>query len=107
MQEKLRVVVDAARLSDEELGAFLRREGLHEAQLRQWREAIGAALDEQRQGKARREASAEAREVKALRKELSRKDRALAELAALLALQKKVRAIWGDEDDDTPTRSGT
>jgi len=40
-------------------------------------------------------------------KELLRKDRALAEVAALLALKKKVQEIWGDEDDDTRTRRGT
>ena len=34
-------------------------------------------------------------------RELARKEKALAEAAALLVLQKKVRAIWGDEDDDT------
>ena len=34
-------------------------------------------------------------ENKALRKELNRKDRALAETAALLVLQKKVDMIWG------------
>lgn len=101
--EKLRVVVEAAELSDADLGAFLRRQGLHEAQLQQWREAIAVALGERPTGKP----SAEARDLKALRKELLRKEKALAEMAALLTLQKKVRALWGDEDDDTPTRSGT
>jgi hypothetical protein len=32
---------------------------------------------------------------------LKRKDKALAEAAALLLLKKKVRSIWVDEDDDT------
>jgi hypothetical protein len=36
-----------------------------------------------------------------LEKQLRRKDKALAEAAALLVLQKKVQSIWGDEDDDT------
>jgi transposase len=36
-----------------------------------------------------------------------RKDRALAEVTALLALKKKVQELWGDEDDDTATRKGT
>jgi transposase len=43
--------------------------------------------------------------VRELEKELRRKDRALAETAALLVLQKKVRAIWGDGDDDTKSGS--
>jgi len=33
-----------------------------------------------------------------LERELRRKDAALAETAALLALRKKVQAIWGDEE---------
>jgi transposase len=41
-----------------------------------------------------------------LERELTRKDKALAETAALLVLSKKVQALWGDEDDDTPGRSG-
>jgi transposase len=40
-------------------------------------------------------------ENKALKKELNRKDKALAETAALLVLQKKVKAIWGDDEDSS------
>ena len=40
-------------------------------------------------------------ENNALKKELNRKDKALAETAALLVLQKKVRAIWGESEDDS------
>jgi transposase-like protein len=43
-EDKLRMVVEAARLSDEELGAFLRREGLHESDLAAWRESMLGAL---------------------------------------------------------------
>jgi len=41
-----------------------------------------------------------------LEKELRRKDKALAETAALLVLKKKVREIWGDEDNSTARRNG-
>jgi transposase len=41
-----------------------------------------------------------------LEKELRRKDKALAETAALLVLKKKVQEIWGDEDGDTPGKKG-
>ena len=40
-------------------------------------------------------------------RELDRKDKKLRAAEALLDLQKKVREIWGDGDDDTGTRSGT
>jgi len=37
--------------------------------------------------------------VKNLERELARKDRALAETAALLVLRKKAAAIWGGDED--------
>jgi len=101
-EEKLRLVLEASGLSDDELGAFLRREGLHEADLEQWRDAMRGALSEpsSRHGRSR-----EARRIRKLERELRRKDKALAEAAALLVLQKKVQALWGDEDDDTTPES--
>jgi hypothetical protein len=44
---------------------------------------------------------AETKRINELEKELRRKDKALAETAALLVLKKKAQAIWEDEDDDT------
>jgi transposase len=48
----------------------------------------------------RRELQKDKKQVRKLEKELKRKDRALAEAAALLLLQKKAQAIWGDAEDD-------
>ncbi len=45
---------------------------------------------------------ADIKRIRDLEKELRRKDKALAETAALLVLKKKVQQIWGDEDEDTP-----
>jgi transposase len=39
--------------------------------------------------------------VKELERELARKDKKLAEAAALALLQKQVQVLFGDEDDDT------
>lgn len=101
-QDKVRLVMEASRLGGEERGAFLRREGVHEAELAEWQEAVTEALQGAPSGAARRERAADKRQLKKLRRELVRKDKALAEAAALLVLQKKVREIWGgDEDDDT------
>lgn len=102
-EEKLEVLTEAGRLSEQELGGFLRRKGLHEAQLKQWREEALAALGSR---KAASLSKAEARRVRQLERELKRKDKALAEAAALLVLQKKVQALWGDEDDDTDPSKG-
>lgn len=104
-EQKLRLVLEASELSDEELGAFLRREGLHEAELKEWAAAATEALSSKpkRKGKTSREA----RRIRELEKDLRRKEKALAEVTALLALKKKLEAMWGDGDDDTPTKRGT
>ncbi len=99
-EEKWALVLEAAAVPQAELGAFLRRKGIHEAQLVEWREAAMAGL--QRPSRSERKAaSLEKAKIQKLERELQRKDKALAEAAALLVLKKKVQAIWGDEDDDT------
>lgn len=103
-QEKLDAVLEAEGLSDDELGAFLRRKGLHEAHLARWRAAMQSALE--RKPKKRSGNTKEARKIRQLERELQRKEKALAEASALLVLKKKAQAIWGDEDDDTASRSG-
>ena len=98
-QEKLRVLRAATGLSGSELGALLRREGVHEADLGEWRDQADkgalAALSGTRQR------SADQKRVRKLESELRRKEKALAEAAALLVLSKKLNALWGDEDGDT------
>ena len=103
--EKLDAVLQASSLSDNELGAFLRTKGLHEADLRAWRKTVMAALaDSQRKS---RRPSKETRRIRELEKELNRKEKALAEAAALLILKKKVQSIWGDEEGSTSGRKGS
>jgi transposase len=114
-QEKLRVLAAAEGLSGEALGALLRREGLHEAQLAAWRSAATGVLEQvpsagaMSAGERRRLAAAEKR-VRELEKELRRKEKALAETAALLVLEKKLQDLgWDererDEDDASHERS--
>lgn len=97
--EKLRLVAEASKLTDEELGEFLRREGIHQAQLDQWEEAIVGALGQQKRRSSKK--TAESKRIRKLESELRRKEKALAEAAALLVLKKKAQEIWGDEGDDT------
>ena len=104
-EEKLQAVIEAGTVSEADLGAFLRRQGLHAAQLTQWRQLVLSGLKQapKRPAKA---ATAQARRVRELEQELARKEKALAEAAALLILKKKVQSIWGDEDDNTQQNSG-
>jgi transposase len=101
-EERLRVVLAAASLDADALGELLRREGLHEATLAQWKASMLEALSPKPR-------DTNAKRVAELERELLRKDKALAETAALLVLQKKVQALWAVADDDTtePTESAS
>lgn len=108
--DKVRIVFAAESLAAEDLGALLRREGVHDAELEAWRSSVKTAAVAALNGTASRAAtaarSAERKRIHELERELRRKDKALAEAAALLVLEKKIQALWGDEDDATDTRSG-
>ena len=104
-EKKLRVVYEALSLSESELGEFLRREGLHEVQLREMQKAVEEALG--RKKKASKKDKSQAKMIKKLEKELVRKEKALAEVTALLVLKKKLDAYFlGDEDGDTRKKNG-
>ena len=98
-EDKVRVVMEARGKKGEDLGAFLRKEGIHEVQLRDWEMGIRGALN--KRGRKPSRNPADVKRVKELERELRRKEKALAETAALLVLKKKVDAIWGDADDGT------
>lgn len=106
-EEKMKIIIKAASLDDEQLGQFLREKGLHETHLEQWRmqmlEGLQNKSSKRQKGKS---SAASGKKIRALEKELRRKDKALAETAALLVLKKKVQQIWGDEDDNTTGKNG-
>ena len=96
VDEKVQILAHAAKLSGEELSAYLAKNDLRLAEVEQWK----LSLDEE--GKA---SKATTRRIRELERELARKEKALAEAAALLVLKKKVHALWQDEDDDTDGES--
>jgi transposase-like protein len=105
-EEKLKAVLEADALAEDELGAFLRSKGLHKAHLDQWRSQMLEGLQNGFPSKKTRRRDAGAKRIRALEKEIHRKDKALAETAALLVLKKKVQEIWGDEENGTARSNG-
>jgi len=104
--EKIRIVRAAAGESG--LGELLRREGLHEADLKSFRDEVLLAAAEGFDARRpkRRGLSPEQKELRAVKKELARKEKALAETAALLVLRGKARAFFGaDEEGDMDDRN--
>lgn len=98
--EKLQMVFQAEQLSEEQLGEFLRKNGLYVETLHEWKrdclESLGQVDHE-----TRRENQHLKKQLQRLEKEVTRKDKALAESAALLVLSKKFQALWEDGGDDT------
>ena len=95
--QRLLALNETHAMSQTQLHAWCREKGLFEHQLKAWGEAFcSAAAPESRESRtALREL-----QVKhdGLQRELRRKERALAEAAALLVLQKKFQALWEDEE---------
>ncbi len=93
VEQKARVLAEGSKLDGKELTAYLEREAVKFADYEQWR----LALDE-----GGRASTSTIKRIRQLERELARKEKALAETAALLVLKKKVETLYGeDEDDDT------
>jgi len=99
--DKFAAVVETAALNEAELSAWCRERGLYPEQVRSWRRACEQATDWDRQQaeRLRAERKADRERLKALERELKKKEKALAETAALLVLSKKAEAIWGEGED--------
>jgi len=99
-EEKLAVLIETANLNELELGEYCRRKGLYPEQITGWRSSF-IQKDNTPASKAEREQSRkQSQTIKELQGELRRKEKALAEAAALLVLQKKFQALWEDPEDE-------
>ncbi len=102
-EQKFAAVVATASLSEWEIGEYCRRQGLFPEQLAAWRETCRQANAPAPSKTERAERRADRAEIERLSRELARKDRALAEAAALLVLQKKLRRIWEEDAEAAPS----
>lgn len=101
-KDKFGVVLETAAMNEAELAEYCRRKGLFVEQIAAWRSACqeansgssGSSREQREQTKADR------KRIKQLEKELLRKEKALAEAAALIILRKKAQAIWGDPEEE-------
>lgn len=98
-KEKYQLVVEAAGIDDEQLGEFLRERGLHSEHLTLWDQELRDMIDTKKD-KQVNENKALKKQVKELEKELLRKEKALAEAAALLVLKKKLNTLSTDNEED-------
>jgi transposase-like protein len=102
-RDKLAAVIETAAMSQVDIAAYCRAKGLYPEQLIQWKKACEQANDwDQSSEKKLKEATqSERKKNKQLQKELARKEKALAEAAALLVLRKKYNALFEDHEDES------
>lgn len=99
-EAKFAVVLETAPLNSVELSEYCRAKGLYPEQVARWRQACieGAATHEMRDQAVAGQLKAAKQQIRVLEKDLRRKEKALAESAALLVLQKKFNTLWEDEE---------
>jgi transposase-like protein len=98
---RFEAVLVTAALDDAARSAWCREHGVYPQQLEQWRQAATQALAEPEEARASPgQTKADRRRIKELERELRRKEKALAETAALLVLSKKLEAIFQQDKDE-------
>ena len=95
-------MITTAALDEAARSAWCREHGVYPQQLKQWRDSAMQALAEPNEVRASpQDTKHDRRRIKELEREVRRKDKALAETAALLVLSKKVAAIFNkDKGED-------
>jgi transposase-like protein len=94
-EEKMEAVIAYNGMNEQEQGLYLRSRGLYSVDIERWGEEMLQAL-----GKKPKKGDPKDRRIRELEGDLRRKEKALAETAALLVLKKKAQAIWGDGEDE-------
>ncbi|WP_047155158.1 transposase [Aneurinibacillus tyrosinisolvens] len=101
-EDKFLVVMETYIMNEAELAEYCRKKGLYKEQIEAWRgvclNANGLQFNQTKQ--LNHELKEEKKRAKTLEKDLQKKEKALAEAAALLLLRKKAQAIWGDQEDE-------
>jgi len=103
-KKKFEAVLESASMNEAEKSEYCRKHGLYSSQLKEWKQDCIAgcrkAPDKKYIKEAREKEQQYRKKTKALERDLNRKDKALAETAALLVLKKKVQEIWGEAEDE-------
>lgn len=99
-ETKLRAVLDTIDKTETERAAYCREHGFYLNHLDEWKEQMLTGLGAAKPKKDKIEHQQLTHENKKLKSDLNRKDKALAEVSALLILKKKADLLWGEKKDD-------
>jgi len=98
-REKFRLLLEGKQLSEEQLGEWLRRHGLHSEHLTLWEQELeGIVMDKQEQ--LRRKNKELEQENRRLKREAQRNEKAMAEALALLTLKKKAEKLFASDEEE-------
>ncbi len=100
LSNKLKAVIDAANLDEEAVGMYCRSNGIYSHQLAEWKDEVMNKTNNTDDSKHKAEFKLLQEENKKLKRELHRKDKALAEASALLLLKKKLEDHYLDDEDN-------
>lgn len=100
-QDRFSVVIETVSLSEVELSEYCRNKGVFPEQVQQWKQSCieGSMSNNEHKRRSAAQAKADRQRIRGLERELNRKDKALAEAAALLVLRKKLNALWEEDGD--------
>jgi transposase-like protein len=96
--EKLSLLLESKKITPETLGEWLRQHGLHSEHLKLWEQELSTMANDN-QNKEKEETAKLRKENRELRKDLARKEKALAEAAVLLTLKKKFPTLFEDNEE--------
>lgn len=101
VEEKLQAIMDTERLDERDKGRYCREKGIYQHQIEHWKQQLMSKTDNNEQTQQyKTQIKALKEENKRLQKELARKEKALAEAAALMILKKKAQALFGSDEED-------
>ena len=100
-KDKLQAVIDTIDKTEDERSAYCRQHGIYVHHLDEWKTQMldGLGLGVANNKKVKADHQLILNEVKQLKRDLARKDKALADVSALLILKKKADLLWGDSED--------
>jgi transposase-like protein len=97
-EARFELIMESTGLKEKEISELCRTRGLFPHHIEEWKQQFISVTDQSTGNEKQVTVKALRNEIKALNKDLNRKNKALAETAALLVLQKKVNTIWGNNE---------
>jgi transposase-like protein len=101
VEQKLQAVIDTEGLNAQDKGRYCREHGVYQHQIDHWKHQLMSKTNDNKQAQQQKaQIKALKAQDKRLQQELARKEKALAEAAALIVLKKKAQALFGSGEED-------